>query len=479
MSNEKEKSKSSLWSHLFTSKVSSEEFEQLEDSNSPPPELCIGFSNSKLIIAAGLVVVCLFFGVGGFFAYDTQISGAVIAPGFVKAEAERQTVQHLEGGIVKEVLVKEGDKVEKGQGLLVMQSTRILSLVDQLRGQLYAKQLTFARLRAEKSGTATIHWPSELLNASGTPLNADLALLLESEQKIFTSKLQALQGEIDLLNKQIEQAREENISLKEQGRSTEEIIKSLQEELQAKQTLSDNRFLDKSVVLEMERSLFDVRGRRAMLRGTIAENRGKIAELEIKINALRNAFTEQAIAELAPLNSELLDLRDRLLPLDDARTRLTVVAPIAGEIASLNIHSPGGVLQPGGKILDILPLNGEMVVECSIQVQDIVKITPNQRVEVRLSAFNAKTLSKVTGHVTYISADREEKKSAYGIMPVYTVRVSLDKDDLRRKKMYVSAGMPAMVFFMTKPRTILDYALEPLSQNFIQAYGKQEKTTDL
>ncbi|MDA3971544.1 MAG: HlyD family type I secretion periplasmic adaptor subunit [Desulfobulbaceae bacterium] len=476
MTDQNKTGKFTLWSNLFRAKVSDEEYEQLEDSSSPPPELGIGFSNSKWIIAAGLIVVGLFFVAGGLFVHYTEISGAVIAPGIVKAKAERQTVQHLEGGIVKEILVKEGDQVDKGQSLLILESSRILASVDQLRGQLYARQITAARLQAEKTAAAEINWPAELLAESGKPLTADLAFLMESENKIFTSKLQAMQGQIDLLNKQIEQVYKENNSLQEQGRSTEEIIQSLQEELQAKQALSDDRFLEKSVVLEMQRSLAGQQGQRAMLRGMIAENRGKIAELKIKINAMRNAYIEQATTELGPINSELLDLRDQLLPLDDAQTRLTVIAPIAGEIASLNIHSPGGVLPPGGEILDILPLNSEMVVECPIQVQDVVKINRDQRVEVRLSAFNAKTLSKVNGHVTYISADREERKSASGRMqPFYMVQISLDKDDLRNKKMYVSAGMPAMVFFITKPRTILDYITEPLTQNFVQAHAKQDK----
>lgn len=476
MSNVKKTGNSTFWSNLFSSKVSAEEYEQLEDSNMPPPELGIGFSNSKWIIAAGLVVVGLFFGVGGFFVHSTEINGAVIAPGIVKAEGERQTVQHLEGGIVEEILVREGDKVEKGQALLVLQSSSVFAMVDQLRGQLYSKQIAAARLRAEKSAADEIIWPAEFLDKSGNPLTADLALLIQSESKIFTSKLKAMQGQIDLLNKQIEQVREENASLLEQRRSTDEIILSLQEELQAKQTLSDDRFIDKSVVLDMQRRLAEMQGHRAMLRGTVAGNLGKIAEFEIKINALHNSYTEQAIAELGPINSELLDIRDRLLPIDDARTRLTVVAPIAGEIASMNVHSPGGVVHPGGRILEILPLNSELVVESLIQVNDIVKITHGQAVEVRLSAFNAQTLSKVRGKVTYISADRQERQSAYGGMqPFYKVMVSLDKDDLRRKNMYLSAGMPAMVFFITKPRTILDYAIEPLSQNFVQVQNKQDK----
>jgi HlyD family secretion protein/epimerase transport system membrane fusion protein len=476
MTDQNKTGKFTLWSNLFRAKVSDEEYEQLEDPDSPPPELAIGFSNSKWIIAAGLIVVALFFGAGGLFVHYTKISGAVIAPGIVKAKAERQTVQHLEGGIVKEILVKEGDKVDKGQSLLILESSRILASADQLRGQLYARQITAARLQAEKTAATEIKWPAELLDESGKPLTADLALLLESENKIFTSKLQAMQGQIDLLNKQIEQVYKENESLQEQGRSTEAIIQSLQEELQAKKVLSDDRFLEKSVVLEMQRTLAGQQGQRATLRGMIAGNLGKIAEFKIKINAMRNTYMEQATTELGPINSELLDLRDQLLPLDDARTRLTVIAPIAGEIASLNIHSPGGVLSPGGEILDILPLNSEMVIECPIQVQDIVKITRDQQVEVRLSAFNAQTLSKVKGHVTYISADREEQKSAYGPMqPFYVVQISLDKDDLRNKKMYVSAGMPAMVFFITKPRTILDYITEPLTQNFVQVHAKQGK----
>ena len=158
-----------------------------------------------------------------------------------------------------------------------------------------------------------------------------------------------------------------------------------------------------------------------------------------------------------------------MLPLQDAKRRLSVTAPVAGEIVALQVHSQGGVVAPGQALLDIVPVDSPLIVECRIMVKDITHIFKGQEADVQLVAFPQRTTPKILGTVIYISADRIMQRTAYGEQPSYIVHVELDKQQLDDNQLYLTAGMPAAVFIRTKPRTVLDYIVEPLKENFDRA----------
>ena len=446
-------------------KVTKEEYEQLQDERTPPPKLNIVFADVKKIILSGLIIVGVFFGAGGIWAAVAEISGAVIAQGEVRVDAERKTVQHLEGGIVRQILVRNGDHVEAGQPLVLLERSLIMANVEQIAIRIAATKLAIARMEAERDSLDEPHWPSP----SSDVASEDFLELKQSEEKVFRSRRQSQKEEIGLLNKQIEQMNEQVYGYLERINAEEQIIAAVQEELTAKEALLEEKFIDKTAVLSLRRTLAEHIGEKGQLRGAIAETRERMAEYELRIDAVQTKKREEVIANLATARQQFFELQQQLTPQLDARKRLSVVAPVSGEVVAMQIHSVGGVVNPGQPLLDIVPDDNPLIIECKIMVKDITHVNRGQDADVQLLAFNQRTTPKITGKVVYISADRLMQQTAFGDQPTYVVHVELDKTDLFTNDLYLTAGMPAAVFIRTEPRTVLDYLIEPLVSNFDRA----------
>jgi HlyD family type I secretion membrane fusion protein len=455
----------SLLRFFQRNRITSDDYAQIQDETTPPPNLNIRFADSRHIIMAGLIIVGLFFGVGGLWISLAQISGAVIASGEVRVDTERKTVQHLEGGIVRNILVRNGDRVEAGQLLILLENARVMAAADQLNLQLAAARIENGRLEAEKELALTPQWPQ---NVETVP-QAKFDELLNATKKVFTSGRRALENQTALLEKQIDQLYEQELSLNSRLSAEQQIIDALQEELDAKLVLYKDHYIDKTRILELRRTLAEHRGIKAQAHCSQAELRERIAEFQLRISALKNDYRQQAVTRQSDVAKRLFDLQQQLLPLDDARQRLNVVAPVSGEVVALQVHSPGGVVGPGQPLLDIVPKDSPLIVECRIMVKDITHVFKGQKADVQLLAFNPRTTPKMAGTVLYISADRIMQRTPYGEQPTYVVHIQLDKNELSANDLYLTAGMPAAVFIRTKPRTVLDYALEPLLENFDRA----------
>lgn len=454
-----------LWKRLLPNDLSDEEYSRLQDENAPLPELKITYTDTRRIIHIGLLIVVLFFGFGGVWITVAEISGAVIAGGEVKVDTERKTVQHLEGGIVRSILVANGSRVKVNQPLIELESSRVLAGVEQLRLQLAASALEIARLEAEKEMGAKPRWPESLADISPDKFSE----LLESEVKVFASRRTSLDNQTGLLRKQIQQLKEQKISLGHRLSAQQEIINALEEELAAKEPLLKERFIDKTAILALQRALAENRGQLAQFQGALAEVRQKIAEFQLRISALEAEYQHEAVTRLSEAQQRQSDRQQQLQPLLDASQRLTITAPIAGEVVAMNVHSVGGVVGPGQPLLDIVPENSKLIIECRIQVQDITKVHDDQDADVQLLAFNQRVTPKIKGKVIYVSADRLVQNVPGGQMSYYQVHVEVDKDELEQNKLYLTSGMPATVFIYTEPRTVLDYILEPLLERFDKA----------
>lgn len=454
-----------LWERVMPQDFSDEDYARLQDENASLPELKVSYTDTRKIVQIGLLIVALFFGMGGIWIAVAEISGAVIAGGEVKVDTERKTVQHLEGGIVRAILVTNGSKVRAGQPLVELESSRVLAGVDQLRLQLAASALETARLEAEKEMGKTVRWPDPLPGV--TP--AKFAELLESETKIFASRRTGLDNQVGLLRKQIQQMEEQANSLGQRLSAQQEIVAALEEELAAKEPLLAERFIDKTAILSLKRVLAENRGQLAQFQGSRAEVRQKIAEYQLRISALEAQYRQESVARLSEAQQRQSDRQQQLQPLLDASQRLTVTAPIGGEVVAMNVHSVGGVVTPGQPLLDIVPENSRLIVECRIQVKDITQIHEGQDADVQLLAFNQRTTPKIKGKVAYVSADRLMQRTPAGEMGFYVVHVAVDRGALEKNKLYLTSGMPATVFIYTEPRTVLDYLIEPIKERFDQA----------
>ncbi|MDA3971542.1 MAG: HlyD family type I secretion periplasmic adaptor subunit [Desulfobulbaceae bacterium] len=429
----------------------------------------IQFTDSRRIIAWGLLLIATLFIGGIIWMALARITGTVVAPGSVKIATERQVVQHLEGGIVKQILVHNGDKVKKGQPLVVMESAGVNASVQMLRSRQYGLWLTAARLQAEKSRADHIVWPPELINTEGKYLSPDIEFLLDSEQKIFTTRRKALADNVAFFKNQMEQFNEVIDSLRERIHFKELIMASLNEELQAKTALYQERFIDKTVVLGLQRNLSQTESEKEQLAGLINENLSRIAELRIRTKSLYEDYTKKAAADLGEVNQKILDIKERLRPRMDAQERLEVVAPVGGEVMALRVHSTGQVLAPGAAILEIVPDNEPLIIECRIMTDDIAEIHRGLSADVQLAAFNSRTNPKIRGEVSYISVDREEERTAHGVQSFYLAHVVLDRQDLEKSGLYVSPGMPVVAFINIEPRTVLSSVIDPLRHGIDRA----------
>jgi len=416
--------------------------------------------NPRKFVVAGLAVIAFFFGGLGLWAAFFPFSGAVIAPGVVKVSQERKVVQHLEGGIVDEILVREGSIVNAGDLLVRLQSTVIDASADLVQSQIWAKQAKYARLRAESHMAGRIDWPEELL---ANRQKADVAESMQKEEDIFRSRRADLEGKLSLYDSQIIQLEERIAGAQEEARAHDSIIAALQEELKAKEILLEGRYIDMSQVLELRRLLAEREGEKGSLRQSIAGMRQQIEELKLRKVDMQNTYRETATSELGTISDEIVALRERLRPAIDSRERLEIRSPIAGEVIGLRIHSEkGGVVRPGEPIMEIVPKDSDLIIESKIKPEDITRVHSGQETKVQLTAFNRRDVSPLLGEVTHVSADMLREQTPSGMMPYYLVYVRVRPEELKSQEVYLSPGMPAVCFISTEERTILSYLLEPI-----------------
>lgn len=419
-----------------------------------------------IIIRRGMIVIFLFFGVLGVWSIFGNISGAVVAQGKVKIESERKTVQHLEGGIIESILVREGDHVISGQPLIVLESVQVDASVSMLGKQLVSFMATYARHTAEKDLNDTIDWPEELKSLAEEYEAKDV---LANEQKIFTARRDALYGQISMLQSQVAQIDTQVSGLQEQYKAEEAIIGTLNEELRAKRQLYEERYLEKSQILELERMLASHRGTLGHLKQSIAESYQRKDETILRKEDIVNRFIEDATNQLGRLENEILQTKEKIRPLRDAKTRLNVTAPVTGRVVDLKVHSKGGVVRSGEPLLDIVPENNLLIIEVHIPVNKITDVYIGQNALVQLDAFDVRITPHLQGSVVYISADRFEEKTYQGDMPYYLCYVEIDPQSMNDADVYLSPGMPATIFITTKEKTVLSYMIEPLIKNWNRA----------
>lgn len=418
------------------------------------------------IIRQGMIIVFLFFGVLGAWSLFADISGAVVAPGTIKVETERKTVQHLEGGIVDTILVREGDHVEAGATLLTLRSIQIDASVDMLYKQLVGSLAMQTRFLAEKELKNSLTFSDELKALAAEHNAKDL---LDNESKTFTARRDALTGQISMLKAQIAQVDAQVSGLNQQIRAQQTIVATLSEELKAKRRLYDERYLEKSQILELERQLADHQGRHGSLVQSKAEAGQKKMELRLRIEDTTNRFVEDAAGQVAKVDSEIAQIREKIRPVHDAQTRLQVLAPVAGKVVGLKVHSHGGVVRAGEPIMDIVPDDTPMVIRAQVPVNRIADVHIGQEALVQMDAFDTRITPNIEGKVTYLSADRLEDQTAQGKMPFYECYVEVSHEGLEKYGMYMSPGMPATVYITTKKRSVLYYMAEPLIKNWQRA----------
>jgi len=414
------------------------------------------------LIRAGLLAIGLGAAAFGAWAAFAPLSGAIIAPGYVKVDLNRKVVQHQEGGTVSAIRVRDGDRVKQGQELVVLDDVRIDAQLDLLRTQLDSERAKAARLEAERAYAAEPIFPEELVLRKNKPKVAEQ---LARELTLFRARRDALETQIAVLRRQIEETRGEIGALAEQLAAEERALKLQKEELAANQRLLDQGYVQKTRVLTLNRAVAEYEARHGEHRAQLSQARQRSQELELRILSMRNGYAQSAADELKESTSRIFDLEERIRPSRDAAFRQKITAPIDGEVVGLRVFSVGAVVGPRDVLMEIVPEDKRLIIEARIRPEDINHVRSGSAADVRLTAYQQRTTPLVQGTVTYVSGDRLVE-SQTGV-PYYTVHVDVPPEALGDLRL--QAGMPAEVFVRTGERTTFDYLLAPVTSYFRRA----------
>jgi HlyD family type I secretion membrane fusion protein len=401
-----------------------------------------------LAVVAGLIAL---------WSAMAPLSGAVVANGQVKVELNRKTVQHQEGGIVREILVRDGQKVSAGQPLVVVGDVRSDSELSLLQDQLRAARIRSARAEAEASLQARFIAPADIAGQH------DAAEHLAREHALFTARRRTLDEQIAAIQKQIGEAHAQAGALETQIGATETSARLSSEELEMNNKLAREGFISRTRLLGLQRAASDYVASVGEHRSELALARQRVGELEARIAQARNQYQQQAADELKEASAKVRELAERLHPSQDQVERQIVRSPVDGEVMSMRVSAIGEAIGPRAPILDIVPEHEKLVVEARIHPEDIDHVHNDSAAEVRLSAFDARTVPLLPAKVTVISADRVTQTDTGESWFVATVEV--DAASLKNyPQIHLRAGMPAELFVTTPARTLFEYLLKPLSQ---------------
>jgi HlyD family type I secretion membrane fusion protein len=417
------------------------------------------FQDSRKTIRSGIIVIALFFGVFGGWAVLAPLAGAIIVEASVKVDSYRKTVQHLEGGIVREILVRNGDQVRQGQPLIILNDIQASATVDALRIQHAGEQARAARLRAEKGRQKNVVFPESLVKSDDSRFTA----LATAEQAAFDARRQLVDGQATLLRTQIGEVREEIKGLESQIKFADDYITYTREELVINERLHKESFVAYTRILTLKRQLVEKEEKRGEFVALVSQAKQKISERELRIITLYDNYVKEATEELRDVERRIADMDERLRPTQDQLKRLTIVAPTAGEVVGLKVTTVGGVIAPRESLMDIVPTHPRVVVEGRVKVEDIDEVAVGQPVDVMLSAYKRRTTPKVAGKVTYISGDSLTDPGTSAV-PYYLIHVEVDPKSLAEiGNLPLTPGMPATAFLRTRERTFLHYILEPIT----------------
>jgi HlyD family type I secretion membrane fusion protein len=411
-------------------------------------------------VRRGLIVIALFFlGVGGWAAF-APIAGSVIAQGVVMVDMNRKTVQHQEGGTVREIRVRPGDRVRAGQVLFVMEDVRVDAAVEQIKTQVDSERTRSARALAEQSVAEVISFPDDLVaRAEHDPKVAEL---LQRESALFKARRQTLREQGELIRRQKRETEVEAAALARQTEAESRALTLQRDELAANRRLMSQGFVGEIRVKTVDRAAADYEARVSEHQAEIARARQRASELALRLKNLENQYSQAAADELKDSANKLFDLEERLRPSKDAAERQKIVAPIAGEVVDLRVTSPGAVIGPRDPLVDIVPADSKLLVEGRIRPEDIDYVRVGSDADVRLTAFKARTTPVVEGKVVYVAADRLVDRATNA--PYYQVHVDVPPAALTQAGgIALRAGMPAEIYIKTAERTALQYLLEPMT----------------
>jgi HlyD family secretion protein len=420
----------------------------------------------KHVLTAGYASMFVIVGAGGAWAVMTKLNGAVIAPATIMAESYSKRVQHKDGGIVKEILVRDGDRVEAGQPLVILDNTETkseLGIMSALLDEALAKR---ARLEAQRDRQEKISYPEEVMQRASEPA---LAAIISGQNKLFAARLVAVLGKKDQLKQQIDQLQEQIIGLDSQKASKDKQLALIANELKDLRDLAKKGLVPVSRLNSMDREAARLDGERGELQASRASAEAKIAEVKVQILQIDEEDLAQTLSELRDVEGKVAELRERRLSSSARLDRMVIKSPITGSVYQSTVHTVGGVISPGEAIMNVVPEADELVLLAQVQPKDIDEVQAGQAARIRFPAFNARTTPELTAEVTQVSAD--VTRPDQNTQPFYTITLTLSASEVAKlQSNKLKPGMPAEAFIQTDARTPLSYFLKPLTDQFAHAF---------
>lgn len=419
-------------------------------------------------LRAGAIVIGVFFGGLGTWSALAPMAGAAIAPGFVKVEGNRQSLQHRYGGTVKQILVKDGDQVAQGQTLVRLDDTAARAKADSLTVTRDSLKALEARLLAERDGASEPVFDPDLTSRKG---DAAVAAAIANQVALLRSRAQQFQTEIGVLRQRIAQLREQIAGARIQAEAADRQVALIREELQGTRELYEKGLSPKTRVLALERAEAELLSSGGARRAEIARTEEAIAQTELEIARAGQARLTEITDQLRDTQTKLAEIEPQLQDARDVLDRTELVAPASGEVVGLKVFTEGGVIASGATVLDIVPSRGALVVEARVKPQDVHDVAGGAAAEVRLTGMIGRQHPALLGVVETISADRLEDQRTGE--PYYLTLIRIKPDSLSKSGVTLQPGMPADVLITTKSRSVLQYLVSPLSDQL--ALGFREK----
>jgi membrane fusion protein, epimerase transport system len=390
------------------------------------------------------------------------MTAAVVTSGYVKVDNNRRTLQHAEGGIVRVVHVRDGQKVKAGDVLIEMGDVAVAADRERLYHRLLSERAGVLRLEAEQSRAAVLVWPAELSTATKT--DPALAEQLRKEEALFAARRNGLEGQSALLRDQKQKVEQELALLDAQFGKASEALDAQRVELDTNAKLVAEGFVPNTRLMQLQSSVSDYAAKLEERRGDRVRAQQRMVDLDIRLKGLENEYRQQASDQLKVALPRVQEIEQELRKAADASTRQAITAPVDGEVMGLKVTHNGTVVAPREPLVDVVPVNPKLVVEARIRTEDVNRVLAGQHADVRFTAYKTRSTSLVSGEVSYLAADRQLDPQTG--QPYYTVHIAVDANSAKQAShgQPMHAGMPAEVYIEGEKRTPLQYLVDPVTQ---------------
>jgi len=426
-------------------------------------------SHARRLVRAGWWIVLGAVLPLGAWMVLAPLSMAVVAPAFVKVDLNRRPVQHLEGGIVRSVLVRDGQRVGAGEPVLILGDVSVDAERNRLTYRAEIERAGIARLDAEQARAATLSFPASLLAVAKRDVRVQEALA--KEHSLFRTRRDALTSETGLLEAQRARIEQESVALREQIAQVQASLNLQKGELDQQRKLLKDGFISASRLAQVEAIVADYASKLEERRSELARAGQRLGDVDLRAKALVNEYVKSASDQLKAAAARLGEIEQELRKSEDAAARQVVTAPAAGEVIDLKFTSPGAVVRAGEPIADIVPVDAALVLEAHLRPEDVSNVRLGQAARIKFTAYKYRNLTMVAGKVSYVSADRLLDKANNA--PYYSVMITADAQSVQGAgELQVQAGMPAEVYIEGTTQTPFQYLAEPVLSTIRKA-GRQ------